>query len=93
MTVLDRSMVGEGLPESSPARETMEPVRAAAPEWSPAKRLLFRFGFSYLLLYLLPAYLEFLGYIPYGDLLVKGYMDFWQTVVPWVGEPPSVSSC
>jgi hypothetical protein len=86
MTVLDRSMVGEGLPESSPARETMETARAAAPRWSPAKRLLFRFGFSYLLLYLLSSYLEFLGYVPYGGTLVGEYMGFWRAVVPWIGK-------
>ena len=90
MTVFDRSMVTEGLPEglleSSPAGEGTEPARAAAPGWSPAKRLLFRFGFSYLLLYLLSSYLEFLGYIPYGGMIVGGYMEFWRTVVPWVGK-------
>jgi hypothetical protein len=90
MTVFDRSMITEGRPEglldSSPAGEGTEPARAAAPEWSFAKRLLFRFGFSYLLLYLLPSYLEFLSYVPHGDSIVKGYMDFWQAVVPWVGK-------
>jgi hypothetical protein len=90
MTVFDRSMAAEELPEglleSSPAGESTEPARAAAPVWSPAKRLLFRFGFSYLLLYLLSAYLGLLGYIPYGGMLVGGYMSFWRTVVPWVGK-------
>jgi hypothetical protein len=86
MTVFDRSMVGEGLLESSPAGESTEPARASSPGWGPAKRLLFRFGFSYLLLYLLPSYLEFLGYIPYGGTIVAGYMAFWRAVVPWVGK-------
>ena len=86
MTVFDRSMITEGLLEASPAGESMEPARAAATGWSLAKRLLFRFGFSYLLLYLLSSYLGLLGYIPYGGLLVGGYMGFWRAVVPWVGK-------
>jgi hypothetical protein len=86
MTVFDRSMVEEDLLESSPAREGTDPARRAAPGWSPANRLLFRFGFSYFLLYLLPSYLGLLGYIPYGGMLVAGYMSFWQAVVSWVGK-------
>jgi len=86
MTVFDRSMVGEGLPGSAQAEAGAEPARAAAPEWGPAKRLLFRFGFSYLLLYLVPSYLEFLSYVPYGESIAKTYRDFWQAVVPWVGK-------
>jgi hypothetical protein len=85
MTVLDRSMVGEGLPDSSPVGEAVAPAKAAAPAWSPAKRLLFRFGFCYLFLYLLSSFLGLLGYIPYGGALVEMYMTFWQGVVPWVG--------
>lgn len=86
MTVLDRSMVGEGLPDTPAAAERVETSWSALPPWSPAKRFLFRFGFSYLLVYLLPAYLGLLGYIPYGGVLVGGYMSFWRTVVPWVGK-------
>jgi hypothetical protein len=86
MTVFDRSMVREGVPDSSTVEEGTETPRAAAREWGPAKRLLFRFGFSYLVLYLLPSYLSFLGYIPQAGRLAGWYMGFWRAVVPWAGK-------
>jgi hypothetical protein len=86
MTILDRSMVGEGLLESAPAGAGTEPARTAAPAWGPAKRLFFRFGFCYFLLYLVPTYLELLSYVPFGAGIVTGYTSFWQAVVPWVGQ-------
>ena len=86
MTVLDRSVMDEGVPDSPAAGERAGTTGTALPAWSPAKRVLFRFGFSYLLLYLLPAYLGLLGYIPYGGVIVGGYMSFWRAVVPWAGK-------
>jgi len=61
----------------------MEPERATTPAWSPAKRVLFRFGFVYLVLYILP--------FPAGalwetDPVHEAYDKLWKVVVPWVGE-------
>ncbi|HZF10397.1 MAG TPA: hypothetical protein VFE33_16530 [Thermoanaerobaculia bacterium] len=53
-----------------------------AADWSPARRLLFRFAFSYLLLYNLPFPL---GWIPYVDVVADKYDALWETLVPWVG--------
>lgn len=57
--------------------------RAAVPAWSPAKRFLFRFGFSYLLLYILPFPLSALPWV--GTSLAKPYKALWDALVPWVG--------
>jgi hypothetical protein len=56
--------------------------KAAAPVWSLATRLLFRFGFSYLVLYNFPFPLD---YIPYVDAAVLPYYQMWKLLVPWVG--------
>jgi hypothetical protein len=56
-----------------------------APHWGPGKRIRFRFGFSYLVLYGLRAVLQVLSLIPYSGFLSKGYYGFWDAVVPWVG--------
>lgn len=56
--------------------------KAAAPVWSPATRLLFRFGFSYLVLYNFPFPLD---YIPYVGEVFTPYDQMWQLLVPWVG--------
>jgi hypothetical protein len=86
MTVFDRSMVREGVPDASTVEARTETLRVAAPEWGRAKRILFRFGFSYLVLYLLPSYLGLLGYIPHAGVLAGWYMGFWRAVVPWAGK-------
>jgi hypothetical protein len=83
MAVFDRSMTVEGL-DAAPAPGRTEP--AAVPRWGPAKRLAFRFVFSYLGLYLFPTFLSLLGYIPSGGALVSGYMGLWKAIVPWVGK-------
>ena len=48
------------VPDSSMA-ETRNEEEAAAPAWSPFRRTVFRFGFSYLVLYLCLYYLQMLG--------------------------------
>jgi hypothetical protein len=50
--------------------------------WSPARRLGFRFVFSYLLLYGLELVLRWL---PGTGWLLALYLKTWQAVVPWVG--------
>jgi hypothetical protein len=52
-------------------------------DWGIAKRILFRFTFVYLIVYLLPFPLN---YIPYVSVTVRPYFEFWNAVVPWVGE-------
>lgn len=56
----------------------------SAPVWGPGQRSLFRFLFSYLVLYNFP-YL--LNVIPvYGEILRDSYLEIWKVVAPWVGE-------
>jgi len=68
-------------PHSSPS-----PERDVQPEWSPARRVLFRFVFAYLFIYIFPFPLDYLGLIPHGEVLVKPYADLWNALVPWVGK-------
>jgi hypothetical protein len=51
--------------------------------WGPARRLLFRLLFAYLVLYNLPFPLQFL---PYGAAIARPYQELWNKAVPWVGE-------
>jgi hypothetical protein len=51
--------------------------------WGPAKRLLFRFTFAYLVLYILPFPL---GFASGMASLVQPYTDLWNALVPWVGK-------
>jgi hypothetical protein len=60
----------------------MEP-RPAEPEWGPVKRVLFRFLFAYLVLYIFPFPLDV---IPYVGMVTQPYQDLWNAIVPWVGE-------
>jgi hypothetical protein len=63
--------------------------------WSPAKRVLFRFLFAYVLLYCLPFPLHFLPLLEklgrsdeafsVVEEALKRYDEFWQWLVPWVG--------
>jgi hypothetical protein len=54
----------------------------ASADWHPAARIGFRFGFSYLILYILPFPL---GSLPYTDALAAPYTMLWNTLVTWVG--------
>jgi len=67
-----------------PAADRPAESRATAPAWGPAKRFLFRFGFSYLLLYILPFPLSVLPWV--GASLAKLYKALWDALVPWVGK-------
>ncbi len=61
-----------------------EPAESAVPRWGQVKRLLFRFAFSYLVLYNLPFPLEL-----FFNLFAKvmaAYQRIWGFVVPWVGD-------
>jgi hypothetical protein len=63
------------------------PANDLAPRWGLTKRILFRFAFAYLALYLLPILLSLpLLFYPRGASIVQPYADLWDTVVPWVGQ-------
>ncbi len=56
----------------------------SAPAWGPVQRALFRFLFSYLVLYNFPF---LLNVIPvHGEILRESYMEMWKVIPPWVGE-------
>ena len=73
-----------------PEREPAKPARlflfrssaktGDLPAWSPGERLLFRFTFSYLVLYILPFPLL---YIPYVAVAAGWYQKLWRAIVPW----------
>src|SRR5262245_34952982 len=65
--------VGIHDPEAGPG-----PVPAS---WSVAHRILFRFLFTYLLLYSLP---NVLFRIPGVEILASRYMAIWRALCPWV---------
>jgi hypothetical protein len=61
----------------------MDP-RTTSPPWSPVERILFRFAFSYLVVYNL---LFPLDAIPWaGPIISQPYQDLWNKLVPWVGK-------
>jgi hypothetical protein len=68
----------------------LEPEAASAavagtdspPAWSPAKRIAFRFLFSYFFLYIFPFPLE---YVPFLEKALGFYQTFLDSVVTWVG--------
>lgn len=85
MAVSDRSIADEReLPGPTPVEERER--EAAAPDWGPVRRILFRFAFSYLFLYLLPSFLELLAFIHRAEIVVGRYYQLWSAVVPWVGQ-------
>jgi hypothetical protein len=62
--------------------EPVPALHAAAAEWSPARRLGFRFVFSYLLVYNLQLVLS---WIPGTGWLAARYLGAWRAIAPWVG--------
>lgn len=62
-------------PEAAEAKPAVE-------EWGPLKRLLFRFSFSYLVLYCFPFPLTVL---PYARVLTKSWQSLWDMILPTVG--------
>jgi hypothetical protein len=75
-------MIPERAPLEAPEPETGAGPQPAAREWGPARRLLFRFSFVYLVLYCFPFPLSVL---PYARVLVKPYEWLWDRIVPTVG--------
>ncbi|HYU35388.1 MAG TPA: hypothetical protein VEW48_24815, partial [Thermoanaerobaculia bacterium] len=61
----------------------MDPT-TTSPSWSPGKRVLFRFAFSYLVLYNLPFPLKAIPWA--GEIITKPYQDLWNGLVPWAGK-------
>ncbi len=61
---------------------SQESARPDAPEWSPLKRVLFRFSFVYLVLYCFPFPLNL---IPHAEVLSKPWEALWNTIVSWTG--------
>jgi NADH:ubiquinone oxidoreductase subunit K len=59
----------------------MEP---SAKTWSPMRRIVFRFVFSYLVLYNFPFPLDSIPWL--GPILTQPYTDLWNALVPWVGK-------
>ena len=62
------------------------PQPASIPEWSLAKRIVFRFACCYLMLYNLPmmGHVNLLEAIPGVEWLAEKYISVWHIVVPWV---------
>jgi len=81
MAMFDRSMTVAPEPPD-PAPDDRE---AAAPAWGMGKRILFRFAFSYLVLYLLSIFPVFLEVIPGGEAIVGWYQALLAAVLPWAG--------
>ena len=69
-------------PEPFRAEETPE-VTGEVPRWGLAKRMLFRFAFVYLVLYILPFPLNVLAFFDSG---FRWYDNLWNAVLPWVGK-------
>jgi hypothetical protein len=86
MAVFDRSMTVGTEGEGGATAMAEERETAAAPVWGPAKRIGFRWLFSYLVLYLFPTYLGLVGYIPHADTLITAYAGLWRAIVVWVGK-------
>jgi uncharacterized membrane protein YphA (DoxX/SURF4 family) len=63
----------------------VEPMNPS-PRWGLARRILFRFAFSYLVLYNLPFPLDLLSVLPHGEEITKPYTELWNFVVPAVGD-------
>jgi hypothetical protein len=57
-------------------------IHEGEPRWSFAQRFAFRFLFSYFVLYT-DAMLDM---FPYGDVVLRKYVDLWFPVVVWVGK-------
>jgi hypothetical protein len=84
MAVLDRSMTTlQELPVSTPA-EDVRALSIPAPAWGPVRMVLFRFAFSYLVLYLFATFLGLLDFLPFAGIVGEKYQAAWVAVVPWI---------
>src|SRR5215471_14509053 len=66
----------------APAELAAAPPGPASLAWSPARRLLFRFGFVYWLLFCFPL---FMNHIMGFDWLMDPYQKLWRNLCLWVG--------
>jgi hypothetical protein len=73
------------LPDSIDATTGTEDAADAAREWSPIRRILFRFAFAYLVLYNLPFPLDVIPQAQ-AEIVRAPYENLWNTLVPWVGK-------
>src|SRR5260370_38050346 len=66
--------------------QSLEPSLDALPGWSVVERLLFRFVFSYFLLYSLPqgGTVNLIDVIPGASFITKPCITMWHAVVSWV---------
>lgn len=67
----------------APVPAPAELAPSAPPDWSLARRVLFRLGFAYLFLYSLPSPVDS---IPGLEFLTEAIDTVWHAVVPWVGK-------
>ena len=74
--------VGVSAGRDGPHAGTAAPAPAAAPAWSAARWLGFRFVFVYLLIYGLPAAAS---WVPGTGWLIARWQQLWAAAVPWVG--------
>lgn len=65
-------------PEPEPVQEP-----AAVPRWSLARRIAFRFLFSYFLLFFLTG--QEINYVPGIAFLAQKYTELWYAVAVWIG--------
>ncbi len=73
-------------PDWGPAADVPKPEerRESVSAWGPGQRALFRFLFSYLVLYNFPFPLNVIP--DYGEILKQSYLEIWKVVPLWVGE-------
>lgn len=70
-------------PDRGPVADVAQ-TEESVPLWGPVQRVLFRFLFSYLVLYNFPFPLDFIPV--YGEVLKQSYREIWRVVPLWVGE-------
>lgn len=77
-------------PPIEPAEVSVEPA-GSSPRWGWGQRVLFRFTFSYLLLFVSTYLLMFFAFappfslIPFLGALASPYLEIWDVLVPWAG--------
>ncbi len=77
----------EAYPDWGPVADVPKPEERRVESvlaWGAVRRALFRFLFSYLVLYNFPFPLSVIPV--YGEVLRESYLETWKGVVPWVGE-------
>ncbi len=69
-------------PQESSKTEGQINLTSPARDWRLASRIMFRFAFAYLVLYILPFPLNT---VPNVEFVDRAYTNLWNLVVPWVG--------